>query len=253
MHRDWCLWQTVIFCPLLQWLFFFFFFYTGDINKGNDLWSIIPHKYVFDTGASHLHLIPPLFQAKPIDNMSVYAFKVKSRAKQEAIFFFLDNISPLIWENDSSAQEEVGGRRQICVDDAVRRTGVILEFHTALRRASHPQMHASSWMRLNHKMSTASTLSDKQPHLLPCEFEKRHGYYNKMKFCRYIPRFCRELLRHFIFFPLRLTIYYVTMTVGLWHKLETAKCLMRCIPHWFPWQQPLLNMFFPFCCQGHSR
>lgn len=93
--------------------------------------------------------------------MSVKAFKVKSCAKQVAIYIYIFSLT--ISCLNSSAQEEVGGRRRICVDDAVRRTGVILEFHTALTQASHPQMHRSSWMCLNHRMSTASTLSDKQP------------------------------------------------------------------------------------------
>ncbi len=42
------------------------------------------------------------------------------------------------------------------------------------------------------------------------------------------------------------------MRGGWWHNKwrETVKCLMLCIPHWFPWQWPLLNMLLPSLLSG---
>lgn len=64
---------------------FFFFLHTGDIN---DLWSIIPRKYVFDTGASHLHLISP-------PSGKTLSITCQSRLNKKQFLFFLDDISPL--------------------------------------------------------------------------------------------------------------------------------------------------------------
>lgn len=42
------------------------------------------------------------------------------------------------------------------------------------------------------------------------------------------------------------------MRGGWWHNKwwETVKCLMLCIPHWFPWQWPRLNMLLPSPLSG---
>lgn len=169
--------------------------------------------------------------------MSVKAFKVKSRAKQEAIFSFF-----LSWRYLASDLE----KWQLCAGRSR------WEAANLCRRRSTTH---KSYFRISYSAEVSFPPTDAQIIMDAFESQDVNSLYALWqttpssavwiwKEARLLQQ-NEVLLLHsqilsrtsqtFYFFPLRLTIYYVTMTAGLWHKLETAKCLMRRIPRWFPW------------------